>query len=443
MALQNDFLPFATGVGANVLSQSAYAALSAISTGYQSGVAQSNALNKTWRQSSIMAAVLAQFIVNNSGQSALDDGTTATLLTNLQNAILALSQSQTGTAFPTGGTAPTYTLSPSPALQSYAPNQRFRVAFGANGTTGSNTLNISGLGAKNLVQYGPDGSLVPAVITNGLLSDVEYNGSSMVVLDPVSTGFASAPSIAASAASNALTLTLNPTALAFRSGVLGSGTTVPLSIGTALSLTVPSGATLGTANGVPAQLAVIVAYNGGTPVLCVANMAGGLNLDETTLISPTTISGSSNSASTIYSASAVSANSPFRVVGYISITEATAGTWATAPTLVQGAGGQAMAGMQTLGFGQAWQNVSASRAFGTTYYNTTGKPIAVSVGTQGGVGAATSVTLTIGGVTTAVSNIAAVSGAYSNPFVFGIVPPGASYSVAVGGSGSPSWIELR
>jgi len=93
LALQNDFLPFATGAGANVLTQSQYAALSAVSTGYQSGVAQSAALNKTWRQSSIMSAVLAQFIVNQTGQNAVDDGTTAALLANLTSAVFAVAKS--------------------------------------------------------------------------------------------------------------------------------------------------------------------------------------------------------------------------------------------------------------------------------------------------------------------------------------------------------------
>jgi hypothetical protein len=85
----NDFLPFAVGSGANVLSQSAYAALTAISNGYSAGIAQSAALNKTWRQSSIMAAVLAQFISDRTGSNAVDDGTTATLLANLKAALPA------------------------------------------------------------------------------------------------------------------------------------------------------------------------------------------------------------------------------------------------------------------------------------------------------------------------------------------------------------------
>lgn len=80
----NDFLPFATAGGANVVTQSAYAALAALGTGYQSGVASSAQLNKTWRQSSIMAAVLAQFISDQTGANSVDDGTTSTLLSNLK-----------------------------------------------------------------------------------------------------------------------------------------------------------------------------------------------------------------------------------------------------------------------------------------------------------------------------------------------------------------------
>ncbi len=83
MSVENDFLAFAVGAGANVLSQAAYASIPALGTGFQAGTAQSAALNKVWRQSSIMAALLAQFIVARTGQPAIDDGTTATLLSNL------------------------------------------------------------------------------------------------------------------------------------------------------------------------------------------------------------------------------------------------------------------------------------------------------------------------------------------------------------------------
>jgi hypothetical protein len=107
--------------------------------------------------------------------------------------------------------------------------------------------------------------------------------------------------------------------------------------------------------------------------LCIVN---GLSVDESSLISPTTISAGATTIRTIYSSTAVSVNSPFRILGFIDITEATAGTWATAPTLIQGQGGSLSPA--SLGIGQTWQAVA--RGNGTAYYNTTGRTITVNVG---------------------------------------------------------------
>lgn len=90
MAIENDFLPFAVGSGANVIDQADYAAdTGLLQNGFTAGIADSAQLNKVWRQSSIMAAVIANFIVAQTGQTAIDDGTTATLLENFQDAINA------------------------------------------------------------------------------------------------------------------------------------------------------------------------------------------------------------------------------------------------------------------------------------------------------------------------------------------------------------------
>ncbi|MDR8787703.1 hypothetical protein FEP82_05695 [Burkholderia multivorans] len=94
----NNFKPFAAAAGANVMAQADYEALAALLTGFQSGTAQSAQLNKVWRQSSIMAAVLGQFIVDLTGQDAVDDGTTATLLANLKMAVQAQSAAVVGQA---------------------------------------------------------------------------------------------------------------------------------------------------------------------------------------------------------------------------------------------------------------------------------------------------------------------------------------------------------
>jgi hypothetical protein len=61
------------------MSQSSYLALPARLTGFQTGLASSQQLNKAWRQSSIISAMIAQFICDKTGLDALDDGTIATL----------------------------------------------------------------------------------------------------------------------------------------------------------------------------------------------------------------------------------------------------------------------------------------------------------------------------------------------------------------------------
>lgn len=93
-------------------------------------------------------------------------------------------QAQTYTAFTTGGTTGAFTLTPSPAITAYTAGQRFRVKFSAAGN-GSDTINISGLGAKNLKQYDATGAKVSAVVASAQLADVEYDGTDFVILDPL------------------------------------------------------------------------------------------------------------------------------------------------------------------------------------------------------------------------------------------------------------------
>jgi hypothetical protein len=147
--------------------------------------------------------------------------------------------------------------------------------------------------------------------------------------------------ITASVATNALTLTLNPTLIDFRSSTLSSGTVNNRSINTDISVVVPNTATLGTTNAVESRLTVLAIDNAGTVELAVvnnSNATSALSLDETTLVNTTAISTGADSAGVIYSTTART-SVPFRVVGYVDITEATAGTWATAPTKIQGIGG--------------------------------------------------------------------------------------------------------
>jgi hypothetical protein len=249
------------------------------------------------------------------------------------------------------------------------------------------------------------------------------------------------PITATLAASNALTITLNPTILDFRSATIGSGTVTSLVVANAISLTIPSGATLGTVNLQPSRLVVLCFNNSGTPILAVTNISGGLNCDETVPITTTLISAGSTAATIAYGSVGIGTNTAFRVVGYIESTQATAGTWATAPSTIQGMGGQALTAMGSIGYGQTYTNVSGSRSFAVTYYNTTGKPLFLSVSIQNLTTALDSLSLYINGISIQYTVGYGASWTYS---LTAIIPSGSSYSVTDAQAGTIArWYELR
>ncbi|WP_250601944.1 gp53-like domain-containing protein [Serratia marcescens] len=84
---KNEFKPFAIGEYANVLTQEEYEALPAVGAGYTAGIAKSEQLNKTWRQASVMASVLGDFIAEQSGDDVLDDGKLDELKASLEIAL--------------------------------------------------------------------------------------------------------------------------------------------------------------------------------------------------------------------------------------------------------------------------------------------------------------------------------------------------------------------
>jgi hypothetical protein len=244
--------------------------------------------------------------------------------------------------------------------------------------------------------------------------------------------------ITASVAASALTVTLNPTILDFRASPLTSGTVTTIAVPAAISVTIPSTSTMGTVSAVQSRIVVIAINNAGTVELAAVNISGGSVLDETTLITTTAAVAAGNSATAYYSTTARTGVA-YRVVGYVESTQATAGTWATAPSTLQGYGGQALAAMSSLGYGQVWTNMTGSRAYGTTYYNTTGKPIYINVHASSGTVVASGVYIVI--------NSLNVFGSYGtvDTSVSCIVPSGASY-LAAQNSGTAtlqSWNELR
>jgi hypothetical protein len=122
------------------------------------------------------------------------------------------------TTFTATGTAPAYVLTPTAALSALALGASYVVLFTSAGTTGSNTLNVSGLGAKSLMQYDLNGNLVPAVITAGLIAACQYNGTYWVVLDalPSSTISSTQQTLVANEGAAGATVPI------FKSGVLST-----------------------------------------------------------------------------------------------------------------------------------------------------------------------------------------------------------------------------
>lgn len=159
--------------------------------------------------------------------------------------------------------------------------------------------------------------------------------------------------LSVSVAANALTIALkqadgtsDPAAgasavkVGFRSSTLTSGLYNQRSVTSALSLVVPSGATLGSANNVAQEYFVYLIDNAGTVELAVSStyypdMGPRITVEGASGIftATTAIGTASNSGDIIYSTTART-NIPFRLIGKFIVTQATAGTWATAPASV-------------------------------------------------------------------------------------------------------------
>lgn len=232
----------------------------------------------------------------------------------------------------------------------------------------------------------------------------------------------------ATVAGNNLTITVNAGAWDFRSTTLTDGTPVTRILSTPVSLVIPDGATLGSVNAISSRYVVGLLDDAGTLEPFAINIAGGNQLDETNLITTTTISTGADSNNVAYSTTGRTSKA-YRIIGFIDITEATAGTYATAPTLVQGCGGQALASLSSLGYGQTWQAVT--RVSGTTYYNTTGRSIQLAYAPNN---PATGNLLTLNG------NAILAGGVYGGINI--VVPPGGVYTPSNSGGWVSTW-ELR
>lgn len=151
MTASTDFLPFATGAGANVVSQALYAADTAVTNGFSSGIASSAKFNKVFRQASFVAAGVATWMANALNANIPDDGNLNNFVANLGLAVRAAATSgnfiaDTGSVNALAGTS-------SPAPTALVAGMQVAIQI-ANTNTGAVTFNYAGLGVKNVLSEG-------------------------------------------------------------------------------------------------------------------------------------------------------------------------------------------------------------------------------------------------------------------------------------------------
>jgi len=101
-------------------------------------------------------------------------------------------------------------------------------------------------------------------------------------------------------------------------------------------------------------------------------------------------------------------------------------------------------GLGGIGNGQTWQDMTASRAAGITYTNTTGRSISVIMTSVNNLGSYTYLHLIIDGVTVSSSNNTTPQAMNANAgYVTAIIPDGSTYSCVLDFGILYSWMELR
>lgn len=195
-------------------------------------------------------------------------------------------------------------------------------------------------------------------------------------LDDTTVASTKLPQITITAATGAITVAGIAKYLDFRSATLTSGTPSTVNANPA-DLVIPSGATLGVTTTLSGRIIVAEMNNAGTSEYAVANISGGLQMDEMNVISTTAISTTSDAKNVWYSTTARS-NLPYRIVACFDAVN-TAGAWGS-PTLVQPSGGSA--------------NIfplSGGQSFATSGYSRMG-PLLIQWGSTGSIGTNSTVT---------------------------------------------------
>lgn len=212
MTASTEIVQFAGGGGANVLTQSQYLALtSVLANGFSAGIADPATCNKLFRQSAFMAAVVANWIVD-QGISVPDDGNLTNGVQELDTALRSYSSCPD-----TSVVANTVTATVSPGPSAYFSGMEVNVLI-ANANTGASSININGLGAKSITNLG--NALSGGELKVGRYTQLIYNGTSFDItsnLAPASSVYVGSSSTTGSANAQVLA-TVTPSGYALKVG---------------------------------------------------------------------------------------------------------------------------------------------------------------------------------------------------------------------------------
>ena len=181
---QNQYLGWALAGTANVLSYRDYAARGEVLTGVVPGIADDTLANTTWRQSSVIAAAIAQFIVENTNLDMLDDGNVEGVVIKLKSALSAILVTATPPLY-TGADTSTnpaqVTVYSQQTLAGYLSNAVYIFQVN-NDCSGNVQVSYNGLPSKALVGSGGLG-LIGGEYRKGDIVAASYNGNQFTLLN--------------------------------------------------------------------------------------------------------------------------------------------------------------------------------------------------------------------------------------------------------------------
>jgi hypothetical protein len=214
-------------------------------------------------------------------------------------------------------------------------NQLLAAAAAAGPLSGSGITGAAPLDSPTLT--GAPKAPTPATADNSTaIATTAFVLTNSITQSYADTRYSSSmPNFTASTASALISASLGTGKVDFRNAVLTNGTPVEYNVTSTLTLAMNStAASLGATTAVATSLIYAIVYNAGAPQLAVCNLSGGLQLDETNLITTTAIGSGSTAANVWYSTSAIATASQYRIIGSVKATW-TSGTGWSSPTLVQ------------------------------------------------------------------------------------------------------------